>query len=531
MSYPWIYAPLYRFVQTTSQPSVTAVRDFLRRLEQGKYVTQVNLISDSQLERWIRSALTAIHHLHNKVHYVVGRVEGRKLHENQTSEIEIIDHGHTEQRQEGCQWKDGLHQFLQVKERLDVTVETMTAGSIDHANFFKLYRWIFGLSGTVGQRIERNELFEVYNVDCYDIPPHFPSKRRTLPVRFVQNEAAHFALIYEHLTTIKHAEQPALVLMKDIEETEKFARYLHQKQCPHQLLNDTQRDSTDYIIAHAGFPGVITVATDFAGRGTDFVLTHQALRAGGLFQITTSYATNIRVQRQRDGRAARQGQEGTIVSILSLDDPFFTSLPHELTAVFTRNLIDEAFSEDISSKTIAFMDDIRTQRIAALSTERIRHASIAAIPAQKQAHFFQANNAVDRLFQDKGFQARTIEFLMQIKPQDLDCIEGEPSQRMKPLSKHVSELTVAGARNLLTQFKHAYQQDILYLWANFNDLLRDIDVCSEKIIETAFQTVWSSLQPYVDSPEENIRLWLMKLVKASALEIKCSEKSLIASML
>lgn len=320
---PWIYPVAIDYVKTLPKDAeVTEVRiDELRLtlelLQAGIYKEKIDKISDRQLGRLFKSAQKACYELQVEHHYDV--VEGK---------IQIVDAGNTGNVQKGMRWGQGTHECVEVIHGLEPREATLTSASISHPSFFNhFFDEIYGLSGTMGSVDERQEIMSVYGLGCFDVPHHVPSQRQVLPGMLLATEALQYEKLLEVTLQKQEANHPILVLFPTIKASKAFYEFLAVRKIKAQLINDRQSVDKDYIIAQAGHPRVITIATNVASRGTDIRLKGQ--HNPGLFLLVAFYPENDRIEDQMLGRVARQGQPGFCQMILSLGDALIKRLfPH-----------------------------------------------------------------------------------------------------------------------------------------------------------------------------------------------------------
>lgn len=272
-----------------------------------------SLIPLERLDRpwmqYIEQALRAELFYHRDIHYVV--------YDNR---VQIVD-PHTSRIFADRTWRNGLHQAVEVKEGKPITSESQPIARIMRQKYFQLYDQLCGMSGTV-QGCER-EFRDVYGVRHTVIPPHRPSRRIDLPVRlFVSQQSREQAIICS-IQELLSTRRPVLVGTSDIESSRRLSQLLHDKQLRHHLLNGLQDADEAAVIASAGEPETITIATNLAGRGTDIKLGPGVAETGGLHVIAAGFQLTERIDRQLIGRAARKGEPGSSQILASISDPLF----------------------------------------------------------------------------------------------------------------------------------------------------------------------------------------------------------------
>lgn len=219
---------------------------------------------------------------------------------------------------EGRQYADGLHQAIEAKEHVEVSNVNETIGTTTYQNFFRKYRILSGMTGTAAT--ERREFKSTYGLDVCVIEPHQKKIRIDLPDRlFLRKEDKWNAVKDEIVSSVKIG-QPVLVGTASVEESEAMSKILNKANIKHQVLNAKQDAKEAELVSKAGIHGVVTVATNMAGRGTDIILDEEAKAAGGLYVIGTEKNESERIDNQLRGRAGRQGDPGKSVFYCSTED-------------------------------------------------------------------------------------------------------------------------------------------------------------------------------------------------------------------
>ncbi|GAB6035362.1 preprotein translocase subunit SecA [Galenea microaerophila] len=299
----------------------------------------------------------------------------------ENNEVVIIDE-HTGRKMEGRRWSEGLHQAVEAKEGVPIQAESQTFASITFQNLFRQYEKLSGMTGTADT--EAGEFLSTYNLEVVIIPTHIPPKRIDQPdLVFLDMEGKFAALVKEIKET--HAKgQPLLIGTASIEMSELLSSLLTQEKIPHNVLNAKQHEREAHIIAEAGRPGAVTVATNMAGRGTDIVLGgnlemeiealknptdeaiaalkadwekrhQQVLELGGLKVLGSERHESRRIDNQLRGRSGRQGDPGETRFYLSLDDDLMRRFASERVKNMMRRLgmkSDEAIEHKMVSKSI-----------------------------------------------------------------------------------------------------------------------------------------------------------------------------------
>ncbi len=317
-----------------------------------RILTEMGLLAEGA-SLYDASNITLIHHLyaalrahtlyHKDQHYVV-----------QDGEVVIVDE-FTGRLMQGRRWSDGLHQAVEAKEGARIQNENQTLASITFQNYFRMYGKLAGMTGTADT--EAFEFQEIYGLETVVIPPNRPSQRKDRQDQVFKNAAGKYRAVIADIRDCHERGQPVLVGTTSIENSELIAAMLEKEKLPHNVLNAKQHAREAEIVAQAGRPKMITIATNMAGRGTDIVLGgnvdkqiqiieadaglsaddkaaraqklrdewqslhEQVVAAGGLHIIGTERHESRRIDNQLRGRSGRQGDPGSSRFYLSLDDP------------------------------------------------------------------------------------------------------------------------------------------------------------------------------------------------------------------
>ena len=216
------------------------------------------------------------------------------------------------------EWRDGLHQAVEAKESLKVNPPKDTYARISFQRFFRLYRKLSGMTGTAAEGWR--EFWQIYHMPVVQIPTNRPCIRRHLADRVFATEEAKWAAVVAEIRRIHGAGRPLLVGTRSVRASEHLSQLLTAEGLENQVLNAVRHAEEAQIVAAAGQPGRITVATNMAGRGTDIKLGRGVAELGGLHVIATERHEAGRIDRQLFGRCARQGDPGTCQAIVSLED-------------------------------------------------------------------------------------------------------------------------------------------------------------------------------------------------------------------
>ncbi|MGA2062925.1 MAG: preprotein translocase subunit SecA, partial [Thermoguttaceae bacterium] len=232
-------------------------------------------------------------------------------------EIVIVDE-FTGRLSEGRKWRDGIHQAVEAKQGVEVTVATGQAARITVQDFFLRYENLAGMTGTAMG--SARELRKIYRCHVLPIPTNRPSIRRRLPVMVFGTTDAKWAAVLDEIEQLHNQGRPMLIGTRSIDKSEHLSELLKARGIEHQVLNANHIETEAEIVANAGFPGKVTVSTNMAGRGTDIKLGEGVAEMGGLHVIGTEMHDASRIDRQLFGRCGRQGDPGTYRQYLALDD-------------------------------------------------------------------------------------------------------------------------------------------------------------------------------------------------------------------
>ena len=231
--------------------------------------------------------------------------------------IKIVDE-QTGRIMEGRRYSDGLHQAIEAKENVKVEAATQTFATITLQNYFRMYHKLAGMTGTA--ETEAGELWDIYKLDVVTIPTNRPVARKDMDDRVYKTKKEKYAAVIEEIVRLREAGRPVLVGTTSVEISELLYRMLQMRHIDAQVLNAKLHQKEAQVVALAGRPGTVTIATNMAGRGTDIKLPQEVKDAGGLAIIGTERHESRRVDRQLRGRAGRQGDPGSSVFYVSFED-------------------------------------------------------------------------------------------------------------------------------------------------------------------------------------------------------------------
>lgn len=311
------------------------------KIEHAFNVTNLYAVENMALLHHVEQALKAHALFKRDVDYVV-----------KDNEVLIVDE-FTGRILPGRRYSDGLHQALEAKENVTIEKESQTLASITLQNYFRLYKKLAGMTGTAATEAE--EFFSIYKLNVITIPTNQPMIRQDKSDLIFLTKQAKYKAIIADIRERYEKRQPVLIGTIAIETSELLSDILREHGIPHDVLNAKQHEREADIVAHAGEPGRITIATNMAGRGTDIKLTPESVTSGGLYILGTERHESRRIDNQLRGRSGRQGDPG--------ESRFYISLEDDLIRIFAGDTLkknmerfgmteDEAIESPFVSKNI-----------------------------------------------------------------------------------------------------------------------------------------------------------------------------------
>jgi len=304
-------------------------------------------------------ALSALHLFHRDEHYLV-----------RDDKVQIVDE-YTGRVMADRSWERGLHQLIEAKEGCAVTAQREPLARISYQRFFRRYLHLSGMTGTA--REVRGELGFVYALPVVAVPTHRPGRRQVLPERVYRTEAAKWQAIGARVAEAHRSGRPVLLGTPSVAASERASAMLTERGLSHQVLNAKQDSDEAALVAAAGEPGRITIATNMAGRGTDIKLADGAAAAGGLQVILSERHDSKRIDRQLAGRCARQGDPGLFEAVLSLEDGLLRQLGRRTIAAWLGRWLQQGPADQPVGQTGVWL--IRhAQRRVERAHSRVRRA-------------------------------------------------------------------------------------------------------------------------------------------------------------
>ncbi len=232
-------------------------------------------------------------------------------------QVKIVDE-QTGRIMEGRRYSDGLHQAIEAKENVKIEAATQTYATVTLQNYFRMYHKLAGMTGTA--ETEAGEFWTIYKLDVVTIPTNLPMVRKDEQDMVFKTKREKYKAAIDEIERLRNEGRPVLVGTTSVEISELLSKMLHVKKIPHNVLNAKQHSREAQVVAEAGLAGAVTIATNMAGRGTDIKLGPGVKEAGGLAIIGTERHESRRVDRQLRGRAGRQGDPGSSLFYVALDD-------------------------------------------------------------------------------------------------------------------------------------------------------------------------------------------------------------------
>lgn len=278
--------------------------------EQERIEAKDRLLADyatkSERVHTVHQLLKAYSVFENNIEYVV-----------MDNKVKIVDE-QTGRIMEGRRYSDGLHQAIEAKEHVKVEAATQTFATVTLQNYFRMYHKLAGMTGTA--ETEASELWNIYKLDVIVIPTNRPISRLDHQDLIYKTKREKYSAVIDQVVEMVALGRPVLVGTTSVEISELLSKMLKLRNIKHNVLNAKQHQSEAMIVAQAGQPGQVTIATNMAGRGTDIKLTEEVKKAGGLAIVGTERHESRRVDRQLRGRAGRQGDPGSSQFFVSLED-------------------------------------------------------------------------------------------------------------------------------------------------------------------------------------------------------------------
>ena len=406
------------------------------------------------LQHYVTQALKANYSMKKDKDYMV-----------KDGEVIIVDE-FTGRLMEGRRYSDGLHQAIEAKEGVKIARESKTLATITFQNYFRMYAKLSGMTGTA--LTEENEFREIYGLDVIVVPTHRPVAREDLPDLIYKNEKGKFNAIVNEIEETHKTGQPILVGTISIEKSEELSKLLKKRGIPHQVLNAKYHEQEADIISHAGELGMVTIATNMAGRGTDIKLGEGVLDVGGLKIIGTERHESRRIDNQLRGRAGRQGDKGS--------SRFYISLEDDLMRIFgsdkIQTVVDKIGLEDddaIENKIITKQIENAQKKVEG-NNFNIRKTLLGyddVMNMQREVIYSQRSEVLEGEDLKDQIINMTKEVIKNAVLAHLNGVEGEEAEgEMKKLIAYMDDLCVPANRVSLDELMKMSNDEIIQKYTN-----------------------------------------------------------------
>ncbi len=317
------------------QRSVSVTEAGIAKVEKELKVNNLYAEDNYELVHYLQQALRAKALYHRGKDYVLFKDEKVIDSRDSRADVVIVDE-FTGRLMTGRRYGEGLHQAIEAKEGVNVRHESRTLATITFQNLFRIYNKLAGMTGTA--KTEEEELRKIYGIDVEEIPTHMPMIREDHPDLVFKTENAKYEAVVKEISEANAIGRPVLVGTTSIESSERLSAMLRKSGLDHQVLNAKYHEREAGIIALAGEPGGVTIATNMAGRGTDIKLGNGVADIGGLYVIGTERHESRRIDNQLRGRSGRQGDFGESRFFISLDDELMRRFQSERIATIMKRL-------------------------------------------------------------------------------------------------------------------------------------------------------------------------------------------------
>ena len=294
------------YIIDEKQRTIAPTDSGIEKVEQMLGVENLYDAENIELNHLLGASLRAYAMMHRDTDYVV-----------KDGEVVIVDE-FTGRLMFGRRYSDGLHQAIEAKEGLKVERESQTLASVTFQNYFRMYEKLAGMTGTA--KTEEKEFIDIYGLEVIPIPPNKPLIRTDLPDQIFKTKAAKYRAVVRNAVERHKVGQPLLIGTTSITQSEELSDMLLRAGVPHSVLNAKHHEKEAEIVANAGQMGMVTIATNMAGRGTDITLGEGVPELGGLAILGTERHESRRIDNQLRGRSGRQGDPGSSQFFLSLED-------------------------------------------------------------------------------------------------------------------------------------------------------------------------------------------------------------------
>lgn len=405
--------------------SATLTEEGVHKLEHFLKVDNLYAPDNLELVHHVNAALRAHAIFRKDVDYVI-----------RNGEILIVDE-FTGRLMPGRRWSDGLHQAIECKENVEIQAENQTLATITLQNYFRTYPKLAGMTGTAAT--EATEFEKIYGLRVLVIPTNRPNIRKDANDLVYRNEAGKYRAVIEDIKERHKEGRPVLVGTVSIAKSERISKLLSRVGIAHKVLNAKNHEKEASIIANAGQKGAVTIATNMAGRGTDIILGPGVKELGGLHVIGTERHESRRIDNQLRGRAGRQGDPGSTIFYLSLED--------DLMRIFA------------SDRIVSIMDKLGMEEDVPIS-DRLITRTIENAQKKVEAHHFDQREHLLKYDDVLNKQREVIYSMRRL------VLEGKETRAL------IHDLTEELAKDIVMQFCSDLESSETWDWKGLRDALR-----------------------------------------------------------
>ena len=439
--------------------------------------------------------------INEKIHNVSQLLRAYGLYEKDVQYIVsegrvIIVDEHTGRAMPGRRFGDGLHQAIEAKEKVAIEDETQTLATITIQNYFRLYDKLGGMTGTA--ETEKEEFLEIYGLDVIIIPTNKPSQRTDLNDKIYKTSEGKYKAIIAEIIQRHNKGQPILVGTPTVEVSEYISHLLGKEKVSHQVLNARRNKEEAQIVAQAGQKTAVTIATNMAGRGTDIKLGEGVAKLGGLHVIGATRHDSRRIDRQLRGRCARQGDEGSTIFYISLEDDLMRLYGADrITGILERlgYKDDEALEANLLTRTIS----------KAQKRVETQHYSIRKRTLQYDDVINEQRRIIYGLRKEILFSQ---EPRNKIKDIVYNSVEAKVREIFVIPDKPEEHLARVGA----------WVNNVLPFTVGFAELNLNQQDDEQQVIKQVFNFIWQRYEQKEASDDEEIRIWLQQHTLLTALD-------------
>lgn len=498
VTHDWVYIPILDFVKanTTKKGAFTIspdqllgkLKSYLKGYKNGKYSYSLEKLEDQKLLRWLHSAKTALYEKAERRDYLIRPIDNRKG--EKVLGILIVDVNNTGKLQHGMRWSHGIHEFVEAKHGLEIQREDICPIALSHPVYYEMYDIKYGVTGTAGDKIERDELMTIYGLPSFDVPTHRPPQRKDHPTIIFATLDQLLQAAVSKIRECTEARRPIMAIRSSIGETEELGKRLGEQGIFFELLNEAQQKKDKDILEGAGLPGAALVATPTATRGTNIKLAVQSIHNGGLFVLILSYFISIRVEMQARGRGGRQGEPGDSITYLCKE-----LLVKEFPEI-------EAMSDD---EILQFLEKQRQTHAFVQKDTHHSYATVERFSYNLVLEFYQLLNHFHDIASKEIFQQKVAAFLNNRKllkpdPKEFDHLSPKKKLIAQEALKLLSTETDCTMKwkilvgQVIERIHHAMINDFaINFYAKIQELVADSGITSLSSRALKAKQIWNEM--------------------------------------